>query len=241
MLPTASCLGKAARMLPFARAAARNNAEWCDLVCRSHGLGTKWEKSAWKSQRRSPRFYPDAVSLDTSVTAADLLEGIDRSAGCSVKDSFASLDLTPEGFRILFEATWIQRPPTPPQSLDNGLVWRIVRTADELRMWAAAHGGGEVFRPELPAQPEIAFLGAYDSAGTLAGGAIAHRGQDVAGVGNVFACDHDPRAIWASVSGAVTDNYPDLPIVGYESGTNLELALRAGFEESGSLRVWLRD
>jgi len=27
-------------MLSFAEAAARNNAEWCDLVCRSHGLNT---------------------------------------------------------------------------------------------------------------------------------------------------------------------------------------------------------
>lgn len=225
----------------FPEAAARNNAQWCDLVCRSHGLGTKWEKNAWKSLGRSPRFYPDAVTLSAAATAESLLEGIDRSTGCSVKDSFSSLDLAPDGFRILFEARWIRRPPTPPQSLGNGLVWRIVRTADEWRMWVTAHGGGDVFRPELLVRSGAAFLGAYDGAGTLAGGAIAHRGDNVVGVSNVFASDHESAAIWASVAGAVTDNYPDLPIVGYESGTDLELALGAGFVVMGPLRVWLYD
>jgi hypothetical protein len=29
--------------------------------------------------------------------------------GCSVKDSFAVLDLEPSGFHVLLEATWIRR------------------------------------------------------------------------------------------------------------------------------------
>ena len=36
-----------------------------------------------------------------------MLGRIDTTAGCSIKDSFASLDLRAQGFRVLFEAEWI--------------------------------------------------------------------------------------------------------------------------------------
>jgi hypothetical protein len=42
--------------------------------------------------------------------------------GCSIKDSFASLDLTARGFRVLFDAQWIVRrgPAIPPGPDDAG-------------------------------------------------------------------------------------------------------------------------
>lgn len=225
-------------MLSLAQAAARNNAEWCDLVCRSHGLKTRWDKAAWVSERRSPPFYPDAVSLTGEATVADLLDGKDGSAGCSVKDSFASLDLTPAGFRILFEAQWIRRPPGPDHGDAEGPRWRAVRTAEELRVWAAAHGGGEVFRPELLAHPGVTVLGAYDGE-RLVGGAVANRSDNLVGLSNVFAANDNPGTIWVTVAGAVSAAHPGLPIVGYESGADLATAREAGFVAAGPLRVWL--
>src|SRR4051812_21552215 len=49
--------------------AATNNAEWCDLVCRSHGAQTLFDDDAWTSETRTPAYYPDAVTLvsDPSV------------------------------------------------------------------------------------------------------------------------------------------------------------------------------
>lgn len=52
---------------------ARNNADWCDLVCRSHGIGTARDEAAWVALRRSPPFYPDAVTLHEATRAGDML------------------------------------------------------------------------------------------------------------------------------------------------------------------------
>ncbi|QXV59905.1 hypothetical protein CVV72_24770 [Amycolatopsis sp. TNS106] len=90
--------------------AVRVNARWCDMVCRT---GT-FTARVWKSARRTPPLYPDAMTLAPDATADEVLDGIDTSPGCAVKDSFACLDLTPSGFEVLFEATWITRTARMP-------------------------------------------------------------------------------------------------------------------------------
>jgi hypothetical protein len=52
-----------------AAAAARENAEWCHAVCASHGPTGTSAGRVWRSSRWTPRFYPDAVTLDPSATA----------------------------------------------------------------------------------------------------------------------------------------------------------------------------
>ncbi len=97
-------------MTSDALAAADNNARWCDAVCRSHGLATRFTGDLWIAPEGSPRFYPDAVTLAPGASVADLLAHVPRAE--SVKDSFAGLDLEPEGFGVLFDACWIaQRSP----------------------------------------------------------------------------------------------------------------------------------
>jgi hypothetical protein len=91
--------------------AVRENAEWCDWYVRAHGIETGTDGTLWWAGRRTPPFYPDAVTLTPDVSPATVLQRIDASAGASVKDSFATLDLSPYGFQILFEAQWISRPP----------------------------------------------------------------------------------------------------------------------------------
>jgi hypothetical protein len=55
-------------------AAVRNNAEWCDLVCRTHGIRTAFTPDVWSAGSRTPEFYPDAVTTTSrpawSPTAA---------------------------------------------------------------------------------------------------------------------------------------------------------------------------
>ncbi len=82
-------------------AAVRNNARWCDLVGRAHGGTTVTDGQAWTSAVRTPELYPDAVTLVPEPPVADLLARIDTSPGCSIKDSYAALDLSPHGFRVL--------------------------------------------------------------------------------------------------------------------------------------------
>ncbi len=140
-------------------AAARNNAAWCDAVCRAHGGVTRMTARLWWNEHESPPFYPRVVTLDPAATADDLrvlaehdatgAEGAEGAEGaaaakgaegadCAVKDGFAALDLAAQGFDPLFEARWIWRDPGPKSGASLALRWRVVATPDELAAWEAA-------------------------------------------------------------------------------------------------------
>lgn len=61
-------------------AAVEENAAWCDVYCRVHGVTGVFGPRAWTSPARTPEFYPDAVTLTPSATAADVLPLVDTSA-----------------------------------------------------------------------------------------------------------------------------------------------------------------
>jgi hypothetical protein len=227
-------------------AAARNNAEWCAAVCRSHGIPEAFGAFAWTSSGRPPLYYPDAVTLRPDTVPADFLPAIDAARpGCSVKDSFASLDLTGYGFRALFDAQWIHRPAgIPVPAAVPGLRAAQVPVG-RLGAWQAAwHGDDEtpdVFRPALLDDPAVRVLAVEDGT-TLAGGAVLNRTAELIGLSNLFAVGGtDPAAIWSCALTAATDHFPGLPIVGYEHGNDLLAALDGGFSPLGPLRVWLRE
>ncbi|GAA2191433.1 hypothetical protein [Micromonospora lupini] len=213
-------------------AAAHDNAQWCAAVCASHALTGRIDADAWSVARRSPQWYPDAVTLRPGVDPEALLARIDAGAGASVKDSFADLDLSAYGFRVLFEAQWIHRRPTDPPA-DPPLT--PVTTPEGLAAWASAHGGGELFRPALLADPRIRVLARHDERGAVVGGAVVS-GDDPSGVSNLFSHVGDPEAIWR----AVVASRRGVALVGYETAPDLPPARRAGFLPAGPLRVWLR-
>ncbi|MGW7074897.1 hypothetical protein [Streptomyces sp. NPDC054866] len=223
----------------WAGAAARNNAEWCDAVCRAHGLAGEFGAGAWSSARRTPPLYPDAVSLTPEVSAADLVARVDTaSPGCSVKDSFACLDLEPLGFEVLFEAQWIHREAGTPAPAHLG--WEPLRNAESLPAWETAWNDGEestgLFRPGLLSD-DTTFLAAY-AEGRIVAGAVASRGASVVGVSNLFT-SADEESAWAGCLTEIARLWPGLPVVGYESGESLHAAISQGFKPIGPLRVWL--
>ncbi|MFH9722000.1 hypothetical protein ACH4M4_03420 [Streptomyces sp. NPDC017254] len=222
--------------------AVRNNAEWCQAMCAAHGHPGAFGARAWTSTRRTPLYYPDAVTLTEDAGVEDVLAGIDRTTpGASVKDSFARLDLTAEGFRLLFEATWIHRPAGTPVTPPAG-DWRPVRTPEELAAWALAWSDGDedeaaLFHPGLLADPATKVVAGHGPDGRVLGGAVLSESGTVTGVSNLFtAGETDPVQVWSGVLGLVP---ADRPVVGYESGDDLSPALAAGFRETGPLRVWL--
>lgn len=226
--------------------AARNNAEWCDIVCHSHGNAGEFHPHFWASRSRTPPRYPDAVTLDPEATAEGILEIVDAgSPGCSVKDSFDSLDLSPFGFRILFEADWITRSQERPIHPDVGTVrWRPVRDAGALQAWEAAWSGDQavsgLFRPALLDHASVSVLGGYLDDRVVAG-AIANRSPDVVGVSNLFTTTGDLAGAWSGCLEALAGTFPPMPIVGYESGDALAAAREAGFKSLGRLRVWIKE
>ncbi|MBP2705030.1 hypothetical protein JOL79_14535 [Microbispora sp. RL4-1S] len=225
-------------------AAARNNADWCASVCRSHGNTSAFGEKAWWSVRRTPVYYPDAITLLDDVVPADFLTEIDMaSPGCSVKDSFVTLDLAPMGFSELFAAQWIHRPPGP--AVPATLRTERVSTASRLRDWQAAwHGDDDVpdvFRPALLDDPSVLVLAFHDGGG-LHGGAVLNHSAGLVGLSNLFAVEGcDVADIWASAISAAAGHFPEVPLVGYEHGDDLAPALANGFGVLGTLRVWLHS
>lgn len=218
--------------------AAENNARWCDLVCRSHGIPTVMRRHVWAARRRAPEFYPDAVTLRPASSVDEVLEPVEAGRGCSVKDSFASLELDRVGFEELFEARWIYHEALHSTERSD-LIWTVIESEQALAEWVGNAGLADAIRGDLLHHPTVRFLAAIGADG-LSAGAIANQTGSVVGVSNVFAQTIDDRATWAAISGALATVFPSLPIVGYEHGEALRAALSSGFDEIGALRVWVR-
>lgn len=200
--------------------AARVNVGWCDAMCRAHGFAGVFGPHAWTSAHRTPPLYPDAVTLTPDASPEDVLHDVDLSPGCAVKDSFACLDLTGEGFEVLFEATWITQDPEV--ALESA--------------WS---------RVDDPAGADIEFPAALLDDPTVAvwsdgvSGVIANRTGEFAGLSNLYTRG-DLGEAWRGATSAVARTFPGLPITGYEHGEDLDAALRNGYTALGPLKVWLK-
>src|SRR5262245_16786745 len=88
------------RMAPdFAIIAARNNAVWCDIVCRAHDAPGEFRDHAWCTKRFTPPYYPNLVTLTRDDEhkhlglVDEILEATRAEHEIGVKDSFANMDL----------------------------------------------------------------------------------------------------------------------------------------------------
>jgi hypothetical protein len=160
------------------RAAVENNARWCDLVCRSHGIATSWQEGFWVSRRPSPRFYPEGITLQESIAAEEVIEEL-PSGICSVKDSFADLDLARHGFALLFDARWIYRPPTAGRAPPTG--WATVSTEKDFARWLGACGLADVLPTALLHEESARFL-KRERAQDVQAGAVLNRSGSVVGL-----------------------------------------------------------
>ena len=234
---------------------ARNNALWCDAVCRAHGLPGEFLAGLWLNRHPVPRFYSNAVTLspkDPAGQRAWVEHLMTRRARFSVKDSFATLDLSRLGFDVLFEATWLWREPVrraQESATHRALAWSVVRDAAGLARWEAAWAGlqpGQVvpgreriFRRGLLREPGVALLaGARD--GQVVAVAAANQTGEVVGLSNVFAPATEAAECWAGAVAFAAALFPGRPLVGYERGDDLARAQAAGFVPVGPLRVWER-
>ncbi|MEV6158386.1 hypothetical protein AB0L53_49440 [Nonomuraea sp. NPDC052129] len=224
--------------------AARNNAEWCDAVCRSHGSPGTFSTLSWTNPGVSPTYYPDAVTLSPEATWADLLAGVEGKRSASVKDSFAVLQ-PPPGWDLLFEAEWIHRPtPTTtratiaPATTGDVITWEAVRDAGTLRDWERAcfpADDTDLFRPPLLGEVTV-LAGRID--GDIVCGSALNASGSVVGVSNVFALGCDLNAAWSGTVALAAELFPGRPLVGYE--TDPTPASQHGFTPIGPLRVWVK-
>ncbi|MBF9233098.1 hypothetical protein [Microvirga alba] len=233
--------------------AARNNALWCDTVCRAHGKPGEFHQAIWLNRYGTPPFYPDAVTLDGRDASglfdilADLT-GADRGRGWAVKDSFHGLDLSPLGFETLFDAQWLCLETAPGKDHPGDHPFSVIRTEGELADWEDAWAGLEtglsdrslrLFGSQLLFDPDI-VVAAIKRDGAMVGGGILNRGAGVVGLSNLFALAFDRDTVRRRLAELAVTIFPGLPLVGYERGADLAAARRIGFEPIGDLRIWHR-
>jgi hypothetical protein len=224
--------------------AARNNALWCDTVCRAHGRPGVFDELLWRVPLGALPLYPDVVTLagpdaaGAQHSAIIELLAASRPRDWAIKDSYAALELSPLGFRPLFDASWIAGR-SAQEGASTELQWHTVTDASGLTGWNAAWGTDAPFTPTLLASADIAFLAAVHD-GAQVGGAILNRGAGVVGVSNVFV--HAPwhEALWRDLPMVAARLFPGHTLVGYEGSADLGHATAAGFASLGKLRVWRR-
>ncbi len=230
-------------MMSLVQQAAANNAAWCDVVARTHGIETRTDADAWTSLTRTPPLYPDAVVLSPAADAGDLLDRVDSSEGCSLKDSFACLGLDSAGFDVLFDAHWIALTPAAERATRLGPAWTVVRDPDHFATWERAwrddDGPADVLRTALLRDPLTTVLSAGDDDHVTAG-CVLTASADVIGVSNFFAPPSMSRDAWLGCIDVASRLFPGQTIVGYEAGDDLAAATSVGFEPIGPLRVWVR-
>ncbi len=221
---------------------AENNAQWCDLVVASHDGQGVFAQDAWTSSARTPPLFPDAVTLIPSPRVPDLLSRVDSSPGCTIKDSFASLDLSTNGFRVLFDAQWIVSPTPTTKAWGVPSDWTALTDPEGVVLWEEAwcHDDSRGFiQPGLLSE-SVVVLGRMANGRVVAGG-IVNRSAGAAGISNVFAeAGHGPET-WSALAQCARTFFPDLPLIGYERDEQLADAQVSGFQAVGSLRVWIAD
>jgi hypothetical protein len=184
----------------------------------------------WVNAEEVPRFYPNAVTLAHDKAAiveqhgtVDILLKSNLPGRWSVKDSFHTLDLSRQGFDVLFEASWI-RSVMPAFGPSSDIVWQRETEG----------------RASLPfGDPDFAMFTGRRGFDVVAGGML-YRAEGVVGLTNVVADAADAVAVFRSLSLLATKLFPRTPLVGYESGRELQAALDAGFEIGDPLRIWVR-
>jgi hypothetical protein len=209
-------------------AAALNNARWCDAVCRAQGHAGRFLPHIWVNAAVVPRFYPNAVTLavgDSAIeeqrTTVEILQKSNLPGRWSVKDSFSTLDLSRRGFDLLFDAKWI-RSVMPAEGPSSDIVWTREEKGDGLPV----------------DDPDFAMFKGRRGFKVVAG-FMLYRAEEVVGVSNVVAEAADAPAVWRSLTLLAARTFPRLPLVGYESGDELRVAVSAGFEAGDELRVWV--
>ncbi|MEZ5925714.1 MAG: hypothetical protein R3D57_15150 [Hyphomicrobiaceae bacterium] len=218
------------------RAAARNNADWCAAVCRSHGLRSRILDNVWTCDGEPPPYYPRLISL--APGAAHLEKAIDDrrdgSGAWAVKDSFGELRERP-GLSRLFDAQWYVRHPRNGPN-DRGQL-TAARDALQLTRWVDAWGAtppdAPIFLPQILDDPGVTFL--HD--GLYRGGLAAYHGPsapEILGISNLFG----PTGIRDRCLASLAAANPGWTLVGYGAEEEVAALSSLGFGPAGRLTIW---
>lgn len=193
--------------------AASNNAFRIEDVARAADVVSHRTADRWWATARTPPLHPEVVTLRRGLAPGAVLADVDDGPGCSVKDSYADVDLSGRGFAVIIEGSWLWRGAA--RSSDSALGW----------VWTASRTGAMV---------------ATAGGQTVASCNITRSGP-VVGVTNLDAPVVDEVAAWNEVAAAVAGLAPNAPVVAWSPAEDVDAAVTAGAVVTGPMRVWAKE
>ena len=220
--------------------AVQNNMDWYEAEAQAWNIEAHRTAHAWWSTQPVPAYHSNLVAAGT--LPASTIAAIDAAiiGAWSIKDAHAKYDLQPLGFEVLFDATWIARPPEPaPLHSSDSPVTRVEDAATLSRWidaWDETPPGQTVFQPALLANPNVHFVYVEGPQGIL-GGLCLNESPHTVGITNTFG---SAQTLDLCIAYAA-QSFPGKALVGYERGDDLEQMLQRGFVALGELRVWISN
>jgi hypothetical protein len=221
---------------PRLSTAVQTSVRWYDDMAALHTVPTAVTDGVWHALAPMPPLHSSAKTLRPGVARDTVLRTVAPYEQAGVADSFGDLDLTADGFDLLFEATWIHHRAPEPGPMPAG--WTQVRDEAGLDAWVAVHGTGGIFAPGILFRSEFALMARHDGDRMSAGFVVHDAGQAV-GVSNACTPAGDDLG-WAEVLAVTAAVRPGLPVTDYTYGEELASALGHGFSPLGPQRVWVR-
>ncbi len=217
-------------------AAVGASRRWYDDIFALHRIAVGSDVTLWWAEGAAPRWHSAVKTLVPTTDPAPALRRMEGHPHGTIADSFGLLDLTGQGFDLLFAATWLHHPGVPAAAQPLG--WSRVLDADLMDRWNRHHDTEGVLPSDLWAHPRFTVLARHDG-DDLTGGAVLHDAGTVVGLSNTWASTDapvDPRELLDIAA----DVHPGRAVVDYARGADLEAMLGAGFEPLGPMHVWIR-
>jgi hypothetical protein len=239
---------------PRQELAILNNVYWYQAMFRAHRLASACDDLMWSSEASPPPFHSNLVVLSPAVDMRRIRERLNPlehtlAAGFSMKDSFANLDLAASGYEVLFEANWIWHEPFDDRTTCTRGSWVALTSPRDLEAWEESWWGDsrndlsgptpQQFPASLLESPHHRFFAKVDGK-TIVAGAIANRSPGAIGLSNTFRLNAPVFDDWIGLMQCANDHFSGVPMVGYERGAALDVAMAAGFVPTGALRIWQR-
>jgi hypothetical protein len=218
-------------------AAVDNNARWCDVVCRLHGIATEHGTSYWSAADSPPSYLPERGHSATGSRCPPNRE--DACALCH-RSGQGQLRRPRSHVTRLRNLVFSTVDDLPTSAADFTLPTgsAVLHSTDELEEWSLLFGAPAVLSEGLLREPDVRLL-ALREAGRIVAGAVAHRSANVVGPSNVFGANVVSASDrWSELMQLASKCFPRVPVVGYERGDALAAATSAGFVPIAPLRVW---
>ena len=217
-------------------AAIAASRSWYDDIFDLHRIAVGSDEALWWAEEAPPRWHSAVKTLVPTTDPSGALVRMERHPHGTIADSFGLLDLGPQGFELLFAATWLHHRGVASGAPTPG--WTNVLDSAVMARWNQHQDTVGVLPADLWRHPRFTVLARNHGDG-LTGGAILHDAGTVVGVSNTWSSADDPIDPRVLLEIAA-ETHPGRAVVGYAWGPELETMLGAGFEPLGPQHVWIR-